>query len=142
MKSVHALAALAVLTVVACSTNGPTDQAGASRTSGPAAAPEPRPDEEARQDTDDKPAPEAGTVLGETVASLGSPSEGGLWLRTPMVAAPRPGEVVALSGGARAQVELRPSGGEPGAGSRLSIAGFRALALPVTALPELRVIAR
>ncbi|MDD7971323.1 D-galactarate dehydratase [Roseinatronobacter alkalisoli] len=82
-----------------------------------------------------------GGVLGETLASLGAPSEPGLWLRTGLVTQTTPGRVEA-PGGASAQVELRPSGGAAGAGSQLSLDGFRALGVPLTQLVRLRVIAR
>lgn len=84
--------------------------------------------------------PAEGASLGETVASLGSPAEQGIWLRTPLVDAIRPGRVE-VAGGARLAVQLRPSGGAPGSGSQLSLAAFRALGLPLTALPVLVVYA-
>lgn len=83
----------------------------------------------------------AAGVLGRTVASLGDPAATGLWLATPLVDAPRPGHVRPVAGGAAIAVELRPTGGSPGSGSRLSLAGFQSLGLPVTALPELEVSA-
>lgn len=79
-----------------------------------------------------------GQALGETVASLGSPADPGFWLRTPLVTAPRPGRV-AVAGGGSVAVELRPSGGAVGSGSQLSLPAFRALGVPLTALPVLQV---
>jgi hypothetical protein len=38
-------------------------------------------------------------------------------------------------------VELRPSGGEPGSGSQISIEAMRALGISPTSLPELVVFA-
>jgi hypothetical protein len=81
-----------------------------------------------------------GRALGETLASLGNPAEPGLWLETGLVDRPRPGRVVAPSGEALA-VDLRPSGGPPGAGGRASLGLLRALGLPVTGLNTLRVFA-
>ena len=78
-------------------------------------------------------------VLGRTVASLGDPTQGGAWLVTGLVSQTAAGQVTDLATGAQAQVELRPSGAAPGAGSRLSLAGFQALGLPLTALPDLQV---
>ncbi len=78
-------------------------------------------------------------VLGRTVASLGDPTQGGAWLVTGLVTQATPGRVTDLASGARTRVELRPSGAAPGAGSRLSLAGFQALGLPLTALPDLEV---
>ena len=83
------------------------------------------------------PAP-AQALLGQTLAALGSPAEPGLWLRTGLVDAPRPGRVETLSGTARL-VELRPSGRGADAGSEISLAALRALGQPLTALVELRV---
>ena len=82
-----------------------------------------------------------GQRLGETLASLGNPAEGGFWLRTGLVSEPRPGRVQA-PGGASAQVELRPSGNAPGAGSQRSLAAVRAMALSLTDLHRLEVFTR
>ena len=79
-----------------------------------------------------------GAPLGETLASLGNPAEGGFWLRTGLVTDARQGRVV-TQGGATVQLELRPSGNAPGAGSQLSLPAFRALDLPLTDLPRLTV---
>ena len=78
-------------------------------------------------------------VLGRTVASLGDPTQGGAWLVTGLVSQTAPGRVTDLATGTQARVELRPSGGAPGSGGRLSLAGFQALGLSLTALPELEV---
>jgi hypothetical protein len=84
------------------------------------------------------PAPAAGR-LGTTVASLGSPTKGGLWLETPLVEAARTGRIE--YNGQTVTVELRPSGGEPGSGSQISVEAMRALGAPLTSLPELTVFA-
>lgn len=75
--------------------------------------------------------------LGTTVASLGAPTDPGLWLETPLVAAPTQGRVE--YNGQTVAVELRPSGGEPGSGSQISLEAMRALGAPLTGLPELTV---
>ncbi len=75
--------------------------------------------------------------LGTTVASLGPPTEGGLWLETPLVSAPTQGSVE--YNGQTVSVQLRPSGGEPGSGSQISLEAMRALGAPLTGLPELTV---
>ncbi len=75
--------------------------------------------------------------LGTTVASLGSPTEGGLWLETPLVDEPTQGRVE--YNGQSVSVQLRPSGGEPGSGSQISLEAMRALGAPLTGLPELTV---
>ncbi|KPQ04334.1 MAG: African swine fever virus J13L protein [Rhodobacteraceae bacterium HLUCCA09] len=78
-------------------------------------------------------------ALGTTVASLGNPAEPGFWAETPLVASARQGRLTNPDTGASVQVELRPSGGEPGSGSRVSLPAFRVLGAPLTALPELTV---
>jgi hypothetical protein len=75
--------------------------------------------------------------LGTTVASLGSPTSPGLWLETALVSEPTSGRVE--YNGQTVTVELRPSGGEPGSGSQISLEAMRALGAPLTGLPELNV---
>ena len=75
-------------------------------------------------------------ALGTTVASLGT-TEPGLWLETPLVSAPTQGTVE--YNGETVSVQLRPSGGEPGSGSQISLEAMRALGAPLTGLPELNV---
>lgn len=79
-------------------------------------------------------------ALGETLAGLGAPGEAGIWLRTGLVTAPRPGRIVTATG-ASLSVELRPSGTAATAGSQLSLAAMRALALPLTQLASVTVYA-
>ncbi|MEZ5912888.1 MAG: D-galactarate dehydratase [Paracoccaceae bacterium] len=76
--------------------------------------------------------------LGTTVASLGSPTEPGFWMKTPLVSAPARGRVVTVTGESVA-VDLIPSGGPAGGGSQLSLAAFRALGLSLTGLPQVTV---
>ncbi|RBW44499.1 D-galactarate dehydratase [Loktanella sp. D2R18] len=76
-------------------------------------------------------------ALGVTIASLGPPTEPGIWLKTPLVDAVTPGRVG--YGGTSVNLELRPSGGEAGAGSQISLAAMRLLGVPLTSLPELTV---
>lgn len=80
-----------------------------------------------------------GALLGTTIASLGAPQEQGFWLRTGLTDRERPGRVVLPETGVSVQVTLRPSGGDPGAGSQLSLAAFRLLGVPLTALPRIEV---
>ena len=83
---------------------------------------------------------EAGeTLLGTTIASLGSPTVPGIWIETPLVTALTMGRVEDAASGASVALELRPSGGEEGSGSQISLAALRLLEVPLTALPELRV---
>lgn len=100
--------------------------------------PETRPGEES---------PEAGTpaeggdglILGFAVASLGDASIPGLWMETPLVSTEGPGRVVGPDGRTVA-VTLRPSGGGPGTGSRLSLQAMQALGIDLAALPTVTVI--
>lgn len=145
----------ALLLIAACSVPflsddepTPADTATAAQEDDP--RPEPRADddddaEDAADDETDLAAlatPGRGGELGETIASLGSPAESGAWLRTPMVASPQSGRVVAEDSGREIEVELRPSGGVPGTGSRLSLEGYQSLGINPTELPRLRVFMR
>lgn len=82
---------------------------------------------------------QADAPLGTTIASLGSPTEPGIWLKTPLVTATAMGRV-AYQGKVIA-IELRPSGGAAGSGSEISLAAMRLLNAPLTGLPELTVFA-
>ncbi|WP_297768512.1 hypothetical protein [uncultured Roseovarius sp.] len=77
--------------------------------------------------------------LGTTIASLGAPGEAGLWLKTPLVDVAGRGRVDYAPSGQSVAVDLIPLAAERGAGSQLSLAAFRAIEVPLTALPELRV---
>jgi hypothetical protein len=81
----------------------------------------------------------AETRLGTTVASLGDPADPGFWAETPLVATPRPGRLEFPGTGKSVLVELRPSGGPAGSGTRVSLPALRVLGAPLTALPELVV---
>jgi hypothetical protein len=85
--------------------------------------------------------PEAGDglVLGFAVASLGDASVPGLWMETPLVSVEGPGRIVGPDGRTVA-VTLRPSGGGPGTGSRLSLQAMQALGIDLAALPTVTVI--
>lgn len=75
--------------------------------------------------------------LGVTVASLGSPAETGLWLKTPLVKTQQMGRVV--YNGKTANVTLIPIDGPSTAGSRMSLQAFQALGAPLTDLVEVNV---
>ena len=79
--------------------------------------------------------------LGETLASLGSPADPGLWLRTGLVTSATAGRIELAQGEGSLRVELRPSGAAAGGGSQLSLAAFTTLNLPLTQLVALRVYA-
>jgi len=77
--------------------------------------------------------------LGVTIASLGSPAEPGIWLKTPLVAVLTPGRVEYQD--KTINIELRPSGGAVGSGSQISLAAMRLIEAPLTSLPEVTVFA-
>lgn len=78
-------------------------------------------------------------ALGTTIATLGAPSEPGLWLKTPLVDGPGRGRVDYAVTGQSVALDLVPLGGESGAGSQLSLSAFRAIGASLTDLPELQV---
>ncbi|MFX4297525.1 MULTISPECIES: hypothetical protein [Roseobacteraceae] len=84
------------------------------------------------------PAPVGGS-LGITVASLGSPSEPGLWLKTPLVKSEQAGRVSYAGTGKSVAVTLIPIDGPATAGSRMSLSAFQTLGAPLTGLPEVEV---
>ncbi|WP_410217906.1 hypothetical protein [Paracoccus sp. (in: a-proteobacteria)] len=76
--------------------------------------------------------------LGTTVASLGNPSEGGFWIKTPLVSERAMGRIVNPATGKSAKVELIPlSGG--GSGSQVSLPALQLLGVALTDLPTLEV---
>ncbi len=81
-------------------------------------------------------------LLGKTIASLGDPTEGGFWLKTPLVDKPVVGHIKISANGRSVQVDLIPIDGPKTGGSRISLAAIRALGTPLTGLPELVVYAR
>ena len=80
--------------------------------------------------------------LGATIASLGDATSPGLWLETPLVARERPGRLSHAAAGTSVLVELRPSGGAAGSGSRASLAALRLLEAPLAGLTEIEVFGR
>jgi hypothetical protein len=140
------ITALALMSLTACAGGlnpfGPPGdpEAEAASDAGPVAVPMERPPVEDAAAAVGPSDPGAdGRFLGFSVTSLGDAADPGLWLETPLVAEEGPGRVVAENGQTIA-VTLRPSGGDDGSGSRLSLAGFQALGLELTALPTLTVI--
>lgn len=85
----------------------------------------------------EEPAGEA--TLGTTQATLGSPADPGIWLKTPLVSTLTAGRVEYQ--GASINIELRPSGGEAGSGSQISLPAMRLLNAPLTGIIELTVFA-
>ena len=78
--------------------------------------------------------------LGETIVSLGDPTEPGIWMKTPLVSQAQAGRVE-TAGGETAVVQLIPLDGPETAGSQMSIAAFSALGLSLTDLPTVTVYA-
>ena len=74
------------------------------------------------------------TRLGTTIATLGSPADPGIWLKTPLVTERLLGRVD--YNGTSVNLELRPSGSEAGSGSQISLPAMRLLDAPLTGLLE------
>ena len=87
----------------------------------------------------EKPAAVSEVRLGSTVASLGDPADPGFWAETGLVDQVVMGRLEYPAKGTSVQVELRPSGGAPGSGTRVSLPAMRVLEAPLTDLPTLIV---
>jgi hypothetical protein len=85
------------------------------------------------------PAEAPSKVLGKTVASLGSPTEPGLWLKTPLVSKEQQGRVTNPANGKSSLVTLIPIDGPGTAGSRMSLAALRLIEASLTDLTEVEV---
>lgn len=79
------------------------------------------------------------TALGKTIASLGSPSEPGLWLKTPLVDKEQQGRVTNPANGKSSLVTLIPIDGPATGGSRMSLAAMRLIGASLTDLTEVVV---
>lgn len=77
--------------------------------------------------------------LGSTLATLGDPADPGIWMSTPLVDQLVMGRVEVVATGKSITIELRPSGGEPGSGSSLSLPAMGLLEIPLTAIEEVIV---
>ncbi len=78
-------------------------------------------------------------ALGKTVATLGSPTEPGLWLKTPLVSSEQKGRVTNPANGKSSVVTLIPIDGPATAGSRMSLAAMRLIEASLTDLTEVEV---
>ena len=87
------------------------------------------------------PEPAGERALGTTVATLGSPTEPGIWMETPLVSAVTQGRVVAENGKS-VSLELRPIDGPATAGSRISLPALRLLEVGLAGLHTLTVYAK
>jgi hypothetical protein len=81
--------------------------------------------------------PKGETSLGKTAVALGDVTEPGFWLRSGLVKTAGAGRVLTADGNSIA-VDLIPGSGA----SQLSLAAFRALNLPLTALPDVTLFAQ
>lgn len=85
-------------------------------------------------------APEvAETKLGDTIASLGSPTEGGFWIKTPLVKARGIGRIVNPANGKSAKVDLIPLDGPESGGSQVSLPALQLIGVSLTDLPTIEV---
>jgi predicted small lipoprotein YifL len=144
---IRALLALALVASLAGCGGGFRPLSFLNRDREASAVPPPSVASETEEETEDGEEPEeeaavapVSGVLGTTVASLGDPTAPGLWLETPLVSAETEGRLEAENGNS-VEVTLRPSGGEAGSGSRISLMAMQALGLGLTDLPTLTVIA-
>lgn len=80
-----------------------------------------------------------GKALGSTVASLGDPTEPGLWIKTPLVSSAAKGRVVYPKNGKAVELDLLPLDGPKTGGSRMSLAALRVIEAPLTDLPTVEV---
>ncbi len=102
------------------------------------AQPDTKPEQIDGGDLLDRPTASSGP-LGTTIVSLGTPTEPGMWLKTPLVANSRPGKV--RWKGNNLAVTLIPIEGTSGAGSRISLSAMQALGMMLTELLEVQVFA-
>lgn len=78
-------------------------------------------------------------LLGTTIASLGSPTEPGFWLKTPLVKTEAAGRVTNKANGKSSAVTLIPIDGPATGGSQLSLPAMRLIEASLTDLTELEV---
>ncbi|MBU3029403.1 hypothetical protein KNW02_04605 [Paracoccus sp. XHP0099] len=79
------------------------------------------------------------TKLGTTVASLGDPTEGGFWIKTPLVKTRGIGRIVNPVNGKSAKVDLIPLDGPAGGGSQVSLPALQLIGVSLTDLPTIEV---
>lgn len=85
-------------------------------------------------------APDAAeTRLGTTVASLGNPTEGGFWIKTPLVKERGIGRIVNPANGKSSKVDLIPLDGPASGGSQVSLPALQLLGVSLTDLPTIEV---
>ena len=77
--------------------------------------------------------------LGTTIATLGSPTEPGFWLKTPLVKTETSGRVTNKANGKSSVVTLIPIDGPATGGSRMSLPAMRLIEASLTDLTEVEV---
>ncbi|AXI48830.1 hypothetical protein C1J03_08535 [Sulfitobacter sp. SK012] len=85
------------------------------------------------------PVAEVSKALGTTVASLGSPTEPGFWLKTPLVKTQTQGRVLNPANGKSSAVLLIPIDGPATGGSRMSLPAMRLIEASLTELTTVEV---
>ncbi|SFS72773.1 hypothetical protein SAMN04488040_1769 [Sulfitobacter marinus] len=85
------------------------------------------------------PAAAGARALGTTVVSLGSATEPGLWIKTPLVKAEMQGRVTNPATGRSSTVMLIPIHGPVTAGSRMSLAALRLIGASLTDLTRVEI---
>ncbi len=85
------------------------------------------------------PAAAGARVLGTTVVSLGSATEPGLWIKTPLVKTEMQGRVKNPATGKSSTVMLIPIEGPITAGSRMSLAALRLIGASLTDLTSVEI---
>ncbi|WP_166416148.1 hypothetical protein [Cochlodiniinecator piscidefendens] len=77
--------------------------------------------------------------LGQTIASLGDPTDQGFWVKTPLVQSETSGYIRSDETGETVEVTLIPLEQDVGAGSQVSLAAMRLLGVSLTGLPVIEV---
>ena len=96
---------------------------------------------EAAQPASEEATPVAAPAARTTLVSLGDVTEGGIWIKTPLVQATSQGTARNPATGKTATVTLIPIDGPPTAGSRASLQAMQALGLSLTDIAEVEVTA-
>lgn len=77
--------------------------------------------------------------LGNTIASLGDPTQPGFWIKTPLVTATGKGRIRNPANGKSARVELVPLAGAASGGSQVSLPALQLIGVSLTDLPSIEV---
>lgn len=77
--------------------------------------------------------------LGNTIASLGDPTQPGFWIKTPLVTDAGKGRIRNPANGRSARVELVPLAGPASGGSQVSLPALQLIGVSLTDLPSIEV---